>query len=490
MADFADQLIAEMEGAPWPLPREADTQTLVSHRRALRRGDKLELKRMANWIRYNQGANTREYLVLPLAKMIARTFADFMFGEAPNYSLTDAAEDDALKGLTKENKFSSGVRRAARTSVSEGEVWWKIHVNAAIAEVPLIEWYSRLSVVPLFYGDRLLACAFITEVRRDKVAPDSGDEYEEVYRHAEIHCNGRVVNKLFKGTDDMLGRSQPLTADASTATLPDEWMHGLNMLAGRVVNDIDDDVTLGESDYDQIEDILLALNEALTISSENARLTGKDRVFVAGRLLEQDGSFNASLEVFQTEADGGVMGEDGAKPPIVAVEKKYDAVSLWTHIAKMKAEALGGVGIVVQLVGEEMTTGSAESGTAIRLRYLPTINATVGKAAEWHAALPTILCRAMEVAALPTSAGATPGGFGWTYGSGEEPAVELADPLPVDETELVNRLATTILAEIMSRRSGIAALHPDWTDEQIDEELALILQETQPSQAPSLPALA
>lgn len=476
--DAADLLIEELKGAPcWPLPREAGHIQTVRERRALRRSDKPMLKHMAGW------DHDREYLIAPMAKTISRTFADFLYGEAPTIEANAESEQDDLDLLIRENRFFSGIKRGARFQSSEGEAWWKIHTNPMVMDAPMIEWCSRLLATPLFYGEKLLAVAFVKEVARSSGTTSDEDDAqpnEIVYRHAEIHCDKRIVNLLFCGDEDSLGETIDLSTQSATASLPDEWKHDLPMLAGRVVNDVDEDPTLGESDYDQIKDLLFALNEALTISSENARLTGKDRIFSTGRILEKDGSFDTSLDVFQVEGSMSELSEDGAGAPIVAVEKKYDAVALWTHFGKLKAEALSGAGIVVQLVGEDMQTNgnaSNDSGVAIRLRYLPTVNAALGKAREWDEALPQILHLALLVAALPASTSeGMPGGFGWTY-AGEAPTVERQDPLPVDETELVTRTVTAVTGEIMSRRTGIQELHPEWDDTAVDEELAQILAE-------------
>lgn len=420
----------------------------------------------------------RPYLVDPLPKQISKAFADFLYGEDTKRTIENEAEQEHLDQIDEENHLTTGFRRAVRMSSSEGEAWWKIHVNQMIAQVPLLSWLSRLDVVPLFYGDRLLACAFVTEIAHETVnGEDPEASQAKVWRHFEVHAEGIVRNVLFCGSEDTVGALVGLEDQTATASLPEEWAHGLPMLAGRVVNDIDEDAYLGESDYDQVEDYFYALNEALTISTENARLTGKDRVFAAGRILQEDGGFNSGVEVFRQESEGGTLGEGEA--PIVAIEKHYDSQSLWFHIVKLTTVALARVGIVAQLVGEESDgNGADSSGVAIRLRFLPTINASEGKGSEYDAAEPQIIHRMMLLSALPASTTeGVPGGFGKPYKGDKIPSVERADALPADETELVNRTAVAVTSEIKSRRQAICDQHPDWTDEQVNAELALIRQD-------------
>lgn len=462
MTDFADQLILELDAATeWPLPREQDARRQVAEGRALRKGNREWLRTMAGW------ATDRAYVHDPLPRRIAAGFADFLFSEDPRFTSDD--DQDLLDEIIEVNGMPARLHRAERMVVSEGEAWWKLHVNLATAPVPLLTWCSRLDVVPLFDGDRVLAVAFVTERHRRKESVKLGDQEEQqeiVFRHAEVHGPGRVVNVLYRGTPDELGSRVPLERIAATAGYAEVWQHGLPMLAGRVVNDLDDDDTLGVSEYDAVRDLLLALDEAVTIATENARLTGQDRIFVAGKFRQADGGFDASLQVFEIESEQTTMGE-GASSSIYGVEKRYDAEPLWLHITKLVKTCVSRVGLVPQWIGEDID-GQAESGTAIRLRFLPTTNAAKGKLREWGATLPRQAHLMLLVAVLPIDRGGLgrPGTI-----TDELPAVEFGDPLPVDEQEQTDTDATAVSAGIKSRRTAITERHPDWTDEQVQGEL-------------------
>lgn len=465
MTDFADQLLAEIQASDtWPLQRDTQPRTIVARRRALRVSDKPTLKAMAGWNQWPAGLRAREYVVDPLPRTIARAFADFLFGQSPE--CTAAAEGDQpwLDAIVDGNDLDSELHRAERICVSEGEVWWKVYVDRDCELVPIIGFSSRLGVVPLWRGRRLLACAFHSRVNVAKDPNHSGEKV--VYRHLELHADLVVRHFLFRGSDSTLGALVPLGARAETADLPEEWVHGLPMLAGRIVNDFDDDPTLGEGDYDQVQDLLLGLNEARTIGAENTRLTAKQRIGVAGELLEPDGSFDAGMDVIRVSPDAAAFGEGGS-PPIVQLERSYDALPLIAHNTDLVKTILSRVGLVPQFVGQDVD-GQAESGTAVRLRFLPTVNAAHGKAKEWDDRLPDILHLAMQVDALPEEAG----GFGREYAAlGEEPAVERGEVIPADEAEDVKTHVTAVTGEIESRRTAIEAMHPDWDEKRVQQEL-------------------
>ena len=477
MTDYIDTLIAELDAAPaWPLPREKRAIQAAYAGRALRKGDVETLRHMQAW------PPDRQLVVDPLAKRIAHGFADFLFADPVSLEVEDEAAQEQVDLFRTENDLDHKLHRMERVIVSEGEAWWKLHTDPSIAQTPIFTWNSRRDVVPLFYGDRVLAVAFVTEKRREQEPDDAPAPGEQVWRHLELHTDGRVANVLYRGGAETLGVRVDLGSITETAMLAEEWRHGVPMLAGRLVNDLDDDDSLGESEYTAVQPLLFALNEAATIAVENARLTGQDRVFVAGRLRQVDGSFDASLQVFEAETDGATLGEAGGSPPIVAVEKHYDAEPLWRHIAGIVKTTLSRVGMVVQIV-DSSEEGKAESGTAIRLRFLPTALAAKGKAKEHAEAIPHIVSLALQIIAKPTG----DGGFGRQVAP-DPPAIEFENPIPVDESEETKDRALAVTSGILSRRQAITEAHPDWTPQQVDEELAEIrADEGAPAEPPPAP---
>lgn len=473
--DFGLQLLQELDTATqWPLPREQHAQTLVGVRNALLRGDRDALAAVANWsTRQAQlfiGTGRREYVVDPLATLIAEGYADFLWGEDPEITPAGdrGADVDQLAQIVETSDLPAALWNAETVCAGEGETWWHVYVDRDVATVPLIEFASRLSVVPLLRGPRLMACALVTLVRRDG---------ETFYRCAEVHSHGVVRHALWRGTGSTLGKRVALQALDETVGLEEEWRHGLPMLAGRILNGRAAIRGVGVSEYDRVQDLLLALNEARSIGTENARLTAKKRLFAAQSVLQSgDGNnatFNAGDDIIITDPGGGELGSGSDKPPITAVEYSFDAAPLIAHTQELERTILSRVRMVPQLVGIG-DAGRAESGTAIRLRFLPTVNAANGKAREWDSKLPMVLQLAMLVDALPEEQG----GFGRGYQSAVElPSVERADILPRDESEQVTAAATGVQGEVLSVETAVRDLHPEWTDEQVEGEVARIRED-------------
>ena len=403
-----------------------------------------------------------------MASRIAEGYGDFLFGEDVEIEPAaldgvGAANDHAfLESIVDENHLEAELWTAETRCISEGEVWWHVYVDREVADVPLVEWVSRTSVTPLYRGNRLLACAFVTCVA------ETDDTYD---RLAEIHADGIVVNALYVGTADKLGRRVELTALPLTESLLPEWLTGLPILAGVVKNGFNIRGNLGFSEYDRIESLLLELNEARTIGSENARLTAKKRLFANSSILATDSSggnaFPVGEDIILTDTGGGPIGGGSDKPPVTAVEYSFDAMPLIAHTQEVERTILSRVGLVPQFIGTDVQ-GSSDSGTALRLRFLPTVNAARAKSREWESKLPLIMMLAMLVDQMPLEMG----GFGREYlTAGLRPSVKLGSVLPTDDAEQVRNTSLAVSSEIMSRETAIAEQHPEWDQQAVLEEI-------------------
>jgi hypothetical protein len=457
----ADVLQTQLERTEqWPPKSEQHLWAKVRTRRAFRQADEVFLRELSGWHR-TWGHKSRVYMTDPLAGLISRAFADLLFGDEPTIAAAAEQDQGNLDQAIETNTLASELHRAERICSSEGEVWWRVYVDKDVALSPLLQWCSRLSVIPLLHGATPTAVAFVN--------PLPGDS-EIVWRHLEIHADGEVRNLLYEGTKDNLGGRRDLTARAETDGLPDVWVHDLPMLAGRILNLVDDDPTLGRSDYTGVERLLLALNEAATIGAENARLTAKKRLFVSGKMTEDDGSFDAGADVIQVNPQDGELGKD-SPPPISAVEYSFDAAALIAYTSDLTDRVLTRVGVAPELVGRDTKTGRAESGTALRTRLLHSVITAQGKGRYWDDGLPRILALVQQIDALP----AEEGGYGRSYvDPSGHPAVERGSILPHDDVEEAQRLVALVAGEVMSRELAVREQHPDWDDTQVGDELTLI----------------
>lgn len=102
------------------------------------------------------------------------------------------------------------------------------------------------------------------------------------------------------------------------------------------------------------------------------------------------------------------------------------------------------------------------------MRLIPTTLAAKGKSRFWDDSLPKLMMLCQRIDSAPTESG----GFARPWNNPDEPpSIERSQPLPTDETEQTNRHVAAVGGEVESRRTAIADLHPDWDDEQVQQEL-------------------
>lgn len=484
MGIFAERLIGRLDASEgrWPLRGEASTWEALSLWIAFRESNRDRLREAANW------TNTeRDYCVDPIAGKISHAFAQLLYGSAIELTAAADADQDRLDELSDENNLSSELQRAEIVCSSEGEVWWRGFVDPEIADVPLLEWYSRTAVLPLWAGTRLKAAAFIS--RYDVGERGTTGEPQEIYRHFEVHDYGSVRNVLYRSVrEDQLGQRVGLEGLEDTMLLREQWDHGLpGLLCGRIPNMIGVDPTLGVSDYDGIQDLLLLINEATALQGENARLTGKRRIVVPASVTDAQGNFDASREVLIAEEANRGLGESGGDGPFRVLEYTYDAEALIAHKQELVNTALSRVGIVPQYVGAgSQAEGLAVSGTHLRVRLIPTIAAGEERAQYGDDEIPKALGMLQLLDALPVESG----GFGQPWvDPATAPAMARGSTLPVDEIETVAMHADAVAALIESRETAVRHMPwaKDWSDDQIQEELDRIQGDQDSAPEPANP---
>lgn len=495
------RLVAHLESdhGKWPLSCEIPVLRELNTWVAFREHDKDRLIEAAGWT----AKRAKHYRIDPLAERISDAWASFIFGDEPKVKAggirgegeQDNPDQPLLDSLLdledgEASALASELERAAGICSSEGEVWCRQFVDKTLADRPLLEWHSRLAITPLWAGSRLVAAALCTEL------PDVEKDGKDVYRHFELHAPGVVWNVLYHGKKDKLGRRVELDAHPVTAVLDIErWQHGLpGMLLVRIPNRLRGNPRLGVSDYKGIKDYLLDLNEATATGSSNARLAARKRVVISasvaqrsrrtddGILTPEDPSsqqlqtrveWDPTEDVFVEDPLDVELGKAGGDPYRV-LEYSFDAAALIAWKENLVVSAIARAGLVAQYVGVNDQTGYAISGTAYRLRLVPTDKTGRAKGRYWDDGLPVAIGNLIRLDALSDEAG----GFGRPWKNPDaRPEIERRPGIPVDELEDAQRHAVLMAAGLESTKTAVAELHKDWPPTRVDKEVALIQEE-------------
>lgn len=457
---FGNQLIRRLERArSWPPKSEAARWKDVERAISLRDSERERIRQMMRW------GPEQKLLIDPIPEKIAEAFSDLLWNQDPRIDAAVEADDELYQLIDQENSFGAQVRAATNIQVSEGEVWWRIFSDPEVADTPLIDWHSRLTLIPLWIGTKIRAVAFFTAL--DPRNDEESDQ--QVWRHFELHEPDAVHNLLYRGSASSVGRQVDLSQHPETATLLEEWRHGLGMICGWLPGKIDLSGRNGRSVYHSVEDLLLELNATLSTGAANRKLTARKRVTVPASALDDQGLLDPDQEVIVVETpDVG----DTAKQPdqFKVLEYSFDAAALIAWQNNVVTQALTRVGISPQFIGVPTQDGFAPSGTALRIRLIPSVNAGRGIARPWDGELPGILLQAARVAALPSETG----GFGLALASQEPPAVSRGGELPEDPVERDQRLSQARTAEIVSTEQAVRERNPGWDETQVADEVARI----------------
>jgi hypothetical protein len=487
MPETWEVLTAKLERARrWPVPDEEAIRRRVNMWAALRESDEQWLRVLHKWER------DRLYVIDPLPEKIADAYGNLLFGQDPTFAPANTADQELMDELVDANTLPSQLQTAESLCVSEGEVWWRIFVPAA-AMHPLIDFRTRADVVPLLHGRTPVAVAFVS-----RLMSPGGSQDRTVWRHIELQSRGRVENLLYRGRENALGSRRELGSHPETVDLIELWEHGLPMmLAGRIVNRFGRRPQVGTSIYSGIWPQFLVLNEATSIGRENMKLTAKKRVVVPPGAVRPrnpqedfeagedrgDGSidrrpraaFDSSEDVLIADQLDVTEGR-GENAPFRVLEYSFDAEALIAYKRDVAETILNRCDIVPQFSGQG-DFGWGASGTALRVRLLPTLNASEGRARAWDDELPRIVEGMVRVEALPISQLGL-ANSAWTEPDAR-PTVTRNSSLPEDPAEEASRHATLRTSDLISIETSLRERYPERDDQWITQEVERIRGDVQ-----------
>lgn len=456
---YTNRLIREIEASTsgWRLAREYMYRLNIETYVAIRES---QADRLApSWWWEDEEHRRKTYLIDPLGERLPAVWADLMFGAEPVFESAQKGDQQHLDEWIEVNEFPSQLRWAEEICSSEGEVWWR-HISVPALGHCMTEWHSRLNVIPLWVGRKIVAAAFVSILEKD----DKG--VETVY--LEVHGEGVIVNKLYKASagSKIADKQLPLTAHEATASLLPEWHHGLEMLCGRIPNKLGRDWRIGTSDYNGIAGLLLALNELTNIGQENARLTAKQRVVLPERFLDSLGRLPRGAEIIvATEVD---QDPDKVKNDFAQITWEFDAQALIAYKEHIQNTVLTRARIAPQLAG--MGSEGPATAPGWRSRFVDTLLALDGKASFWDDEIPKVLQRAMQVENLRGLRG------GWNN-TEKLPHFKRNDALPDDPESTSRRTVMEVNANVLSRQTAIEENNPNWGESRVKEELDRIRDE-------------
>ncbi|WP_076260857.1 hypothetical protein [Intrasporangium flavum] len=425
-------------------------------------------------------------LHIPLASDIARASADLLWSEAPAITVDDEATQKRLDELIDDGALHTLAEGAELGSALSGH-YLKVAWDRTIRpDAPFLTLVDADAAWPEFRYGHLIGVTFWWVVAR---------KGQKVTRHVERHeldSNGVgvILHGLYEGTEDKLGTKVPLTEHSSTAGLAEhidqessistespglDVVYIPNVTPQRRWRNDPIGRHLGRSDLDGIEGLMDAVDEAWTSWMRDIRL-GKARVFASRELLDSNGpgqgaSLDLDREIFSPlgTAVGSLnpTGTGSANGFLMAqqFEIRYEAHQ--RTVSELVLTALRTAGYSAATFGEADGYGAAVTATEVSAREQRSL---LTRDRKLRVARPRIADIIEKLLAVDKA----------IFGTAVVPArPDVQFPDGVQDSPLVLAQTAQALsgAEAASKKTLVAMIHPEWDDQQVDDEVKLIIEE-------------
>jgi hypothetical protein len=412
-------------------------------------------------------------LHVPLPGDIAATSAALIMADMPTIRVDDATTQARLDVLLDEGHVQQVLLGALEQCAALGGIVLRAGWDTDLADRPLLDVAQPDGAMPEWRHGILRGMTLWREL--------PGSDRATVWRHLEWHESGVIVEALFKGRPDNLGKQMPLEAHPETADLA-AGVDGdgrkptgiksltVSYIPNMLPNRMHRGSPVGRSDYAApIYDMFGSLDETWTSWMRDLRLA-RSRLLVpesylssagpgAGAVFEDDREVYASLHI--PPVDGGGAQITMNQFEIRVAEHQQTAEALVRQAAQSAGYSAQSFGL--DGGGQPITATESDSRDQ---RSEVTRRAKIGNTRH---PLADILGALLE---LDKAQLKTPGvapqrpQIEWPDGAGDS-LQSIATSL-----ELLNR------AGAASKATLVKALHPEWDDTQVKAEVAAILAET------------
>lgn len=435
----------------------------------------------AFWGRAQPTLNPPKRLHVPVAADIGRIAASTLLSEPVTFRPAEG-ELDAVGALVDDvlnidENYSRMLVAAESASMLSG-VYGRIVWDRELDDHTWIDYVDADRAIPEFRWGRLTGATFWTEL--------DCDDDSIVLRHVESYRKGAIEHSLYQGSRDNIGRPIPLTEHDATAWLAEHLDGGTVISLG--VDELGAEYFpnmrpnpqwrnepalrhLGRSDLTvDVIRLLDAMDECWSSWMRDLDL-GKGRVFVSEELLRTAGTgrgmmFDSDHAIYSPIGSAVKDGE-----AISLIEAQQFEIRVDEHQRTFEGllrQAISRVGYSPITFG--LQDEVAATATEVDAKERDTNSTRSAKIRLWSGLSRLSTTQLRVEAAL--------------FGSGAAPTEPLEVEWPDTHQESPRAIAETaqILqnAKAASTKTLVRMVNPDWDDEQVDAEVALIEEASAP----------
>lgn len=416
----------------------------------------------------------------PLAGDIATFSADILFSEAPKFTIAEAHERDENQELRKNERATKAEARlleivnkggvvnrlleAGETSSALGGVYLKPTWDRDLADFPILTIAQPDNAIPVFkYG-------FLSNVIFHKVVKQTGSE---IIRLLENYTTGYIESGLYIGDQWTIGRRVPLNYLEETANINPMLQTQIPTILTRYIPNKRPHkrfrgTNLGMSDLQGLETLMDALDLTMTSWMRDIVL-GRARLHVGDGMLKTDGNggatFDAGSEIYvELDIDPTMLGD--GKSAITATQFAIRTEEHYKTANELATKILHMAGFAPQSFGFNMDGNISTESHEIRERK--TLITKQKKERFFKDGLEDVLHMMLQIDNIHLGHD-TPTEF--------RPSVEFADTIGQDIGAVAKTVQMLQTARSASIQIRVEMLHPDWTREQVAEEVNRIREE-------------
>lgn len=440
------------------------------------------------WGEATRGPDRRVKLHVPIAAEIVQASADLLFADTITVEADDQQTQDRLADLLDDG-FHTEIATAAESAAALSGVYLRVTWDETVSpDAPFLTHVHADQAIPEFMWGRLTAATFWQVVARSD---------KTVWRHLERHetladGTGVIYHGLYEGADDKLGHVIPLTEQPATAPLAplvNAFGYISSESPGLCIRYVPNQrpnrrwrtdplgCNFGRSDLDGVEQLMDALDEVYTSWMRDIRL-GKARIMIARQLLDNAGTgsgaaFNAEQEAY---AALNMLQGDNTSINDLITETQF-AIRVQEHkdtAAQITLDILQMAGYSSETFGIYEGGGSTKTATEIEAKQQRSLLTRDRKIREWRPALEAILEKLLWVDKAIFNTPVKP----------QAPDVAFPDAVQESQLSLAQTVQLLRAADAASDETIVGILHPDWDEDDIAAEVALIVAQRQASAVP------
>lgn len=449
---------------------------------ALYSGDSNELSRTAKHKSFWNRPSNKCRIHVPLASDIAATSANLLFSSEPTYTIfhegveeTDGAQQKRLEELIAKNSVANKLIEAAETCAALGDVYVKVRWSNKI-DYPLIDIVQPDMAWPEYVLGELRCVHFFT----DLVADREKDMFVRVY---ERYTKGKIDMAMYKGSATMLGTKLPDNNLSQLGYAPEIKTPIDNLMAVHIANVRPNRLyrssMLGRSDLDGIRDLCDSLDEAFSSWMRDIRLAKAKLIVPAEYLRKKPNQFASNMDssisatgTWEFDADVETYvamdintdvapGITQSQFSIRSTEHQETCTAIIQYILQMAGYSPQSFGINVE--------GSSVSGTALNIRERKSAVTKNKKLQYWQGPLEYILTTMIRLDSVLYPELGSDGK--------DNVSISFADSMGSDASTVAQTIEMLTQAQAVSTITKIRMIHPDWGEQQVNDEVELVKKE-------------